>query len=533
MPGFYMLVRLSLKKIIVQEWVCILLLGVLYSTVKVPFLSYNGPINVDESQMLTQAITLSHDPVFWRSVDGTTSGPLNSYLIWLFGCLGFAFNYYLVHGLAVALVLLTIWITYRTLILLVLRSAAILSTLILYCFLITTSFGDFNHFNSELPSVVLLGVVLFLIVKVNMSSQPSYRLYFVLGVVGCLVPFAKLQGGALAFGGLLFAFLHLLFHTIPKKQKIYSLISLIGGSLLVLLVVFALLVYFKIAEETYVMYIVANLSYIRKSNFDKDFYNLFLRISKDYFYFLLVSGSLWLISGISQFKNQKLSIPQNLFYNFLFFNLLISLWVVTKSGYHFGHYLFYTFIPITLLNAYSIQQLIKAEHQKFRLSVTTQMVVIAIGYLGIYGYKLGRPDQSFRFPAVPGRDLNVASIIRQYTKPSDCLMVWGWNSWYYIETGLWQATRQNDSVRCMNLSKTIGSVRDRSLLKWYRSQFMDYLTKNRPAVIVDEARVNSLFYDTANLDIETFPALKSFIDRHYQLVQEVEGIFVFVRKDRL
>ena len=35
--------------------------------------------NPDESQLIAGAITLRHDPVFWRSVDGVTAGPLDYY----------------------------------------------------------------------------------------------------------------------------------------------------------------------------------------------------------------------------------------------------------------------------------------------------------------------------------------------------------------------------------------------------------------------------------------------------------------------
>ena len=45
-----------------------------------PFLLQASEYNPDESQLLAGALTLTRDPVFWRSVDGTTSGPLNFYL---------------------------------------------------------------------------------------------------------------------------------------------------------------------------------------------------------------------------------------------------------------------------------------------------------------------------------------------------------------------------------------------------------------------------------------------------------------------
>ena len=46
-----------------------------------PFLLVASEFNPDESQLIAGTITLAHDPVFWRSVDGTTSGPLNFYVL--------------------------------------------------------------------------------------------------------------------------------------------------------------------------------------------------------------------------------------------------------------------------------------------------------------------------------------------------------------------------------------------------------------------------------------------------------------------
>ena len=46
-----------------------------------PFLLSATEYNPDESQIIAGVITLTKDPVFWRSVDGTSSGPLNFYAL--------------------------------------------------------------------------------------------------------------------------------------------------------------------------------------------------------------------------------------------------------------------------------------------------------------------------------------------------------------------------------------------------------------------------------------------------------------------
>ena len=46
-----------------------------------PFLLAANEFNPDESQLTAGAMTLAHDPVFWRAVDGGSSGPLNFYFL--------------------------------------------------------------------------------------------------------------------------------------------------------------------------------------------------------------------------------------------------------------------------------------------------------------------------------------------------------------------------------------------------------------------------------------------------------------------
>ena len=42
---------------------------------------YEGEINLDESQLLAQAMRYKADLMPWRSVDGGSSGPLNTWLL--------------------------------------------------------------------------------------------------------------------------------------------------------------------------------------------------------------------------------------------------------------------------------------------------------------------------------------------------------------------------------------------------------------------------------------------------------------------
>ncbi len=179
------------------EYSLLAVLSILLLAQKLPYILYNGQINPDESQILTQAITLDYDPVFWRSVDGTTGGPINSYLILLLKHIGFSFDYFTLHLLSVVLIIISLFITYCTLRLFYDSKSSFLSLLIPFQFFFFTKHGDFNHYNSELPSVTLLTVGVFLLGKIFRSAKKSILLAGIFGLVCALVPLAKLQEGHL------------------------------------------------------------------------------------------------------------------------------------------------------------------------------------------------------------------------------------------------------------------------------------------------------------------------------------------------
>src|SRR5882724_7824274 len=60
-----------------KDWGFALLLLVCLLAWRWPPLLYNQELNPDEAQLIAGAVTLAHDPVFWRSVDGGTAGPLD------------------------------------------------------------------------------------------------------------------------------------------------------------------------------------------------------------------------------------------------------------------------------------------------------------------------------------------------------------------------------------------------------------------------------------------------------------------------
>lgn len=77
----------------IQSWYLSVLSILFLFWLRFPFIVFNQELNPDESQMITHAMTLRSDHIYWKFVDGHTIGPLSSYLLILPTFLGLAFDY--------------------------------------------------------------------------------------------------------------------------------------------------------------------------------------------------------------------------------------------------------------------------------------------------------------------------------------------------------------------------------------------------------------------------------------------------------
>ncbi|GAB3934398.1 hypothetical protein [Larkinella terrae] len=526
-------IKLTITNLSANEFILFFSLFTFFIIQKLPFILHNGEINPDESQMLTQAITLEFDPVFWRSVDGTTSGPINSYLLLLLEYIGFPFNYSTLHLFSVTLTITSLAITYFTLRIFLPFNVSFPSLFIIYSFFFFTNHRDFNHFNSELPSVMLLTTGVFILAKVYYKKQSSPLMYGALGVICCLVPLAKLQGAPLAFLYITFAIFNLTGSKINKFDKLIGIVSIGIGSGLV----GGLLLYYlfqnKLIYDFYIMYVKTNLVHNNPGNSLMLFIKLIFKSSYDFLFFFTFSISIWVSSVFTTIRN-KTNLLDNKVLWFLIINLIISFFVIARTGYIFEHYLYYTFFPITLLNAFFINQLVKSENlKKYSEIIFSIVALIFFTGLAITNYlKYSSKNQSFSASHTPLYEDKVINLINQYAKPTDCIVVWGWNLNYHVLTGLRQGTRENHSIRCMN-TNSLGAIRDLKLVDYYRQQYVDDMKRNKPVVFIDEVEANSFFINPKMVVHQNIPVLRNYVASNYKLVSKESGVSVYVRKDRI
>ncbi len=158
--------------------------GILLVGMRLPAVIFNQEINPDESQMIAHAITLKHYPVYWESVDGTTIGPVNNYLLLLPAFFGLGFDYTAIRLLGLVWIIGSLFFFYHSVKNFFGTLTALLSLLPPLFFLTFTQDPDFIHYSSEQLPVFLLNVALWRVSKIAAGHQNDFGGIFFLITVG-------------------------------------------------------------------------------------------------------------------------------------------------------------------------------------------------------------------------------------------------------------------------------------------------------------------------------------------------------------
>ena len=193
--------------------------------------------NVDESQLLAEAMKFAADPRPWNSVD--TCGPLNSWIITVFLLLGFKLGYVLAHMLASVLVCLQVLVAYLTLRRLKSDADAGVGALLMVLLYGLSTKLDLLHYSTELLPTLLamVGFYLFIVWLHEISERRRIGIQ-----LGCLylgglalgsAPWGKLQALPIT-GALGILFLTAVFYaprgrTGLKQKAVESVVFLCGG----------------------------------------------------------------------------------------------------------------------------------------------------------------------------------------------------------------------------------------------------------------------------------------------------------------
>ncbi|GAB2563913.1 hypothetical protein [Spirosoma aerophilum] len=516
---------------------------------RLPSIFFADLLNVDETQMIAEALTLLQDPVYWRSVDGTTIGPINSYLLAWPGLLHLPITYVTCRLTAIALLGLTSWLLFTAMREWLSPVSSRLSLLVFMLFLWFTTYFDYLHCSSELPALPIIAYCWLMLVR--LYKRPTYFKgkpinWLMTGFLAGLIPFIKLQ--AVPIIAIIVLALVVRLANQSTRKPFFSATNkplglVLAGGLLPSLLVIAWATLLGVTDRMFVFYFKSNL--FNYSEYYKDLYPntqlpIWSKLARlpsffaaeptfgHYVWLCLLATSLaiaWRLYGQHQLTTaHKWLIGWSLCW------LGMACYAVAMPATEYGHHLWFVLLPLTWLLSLAVQELL-ANWKSLSINrgllvaitiVPSLLQVAAVHQAGIkeanyYLYQLAHQQTARMNP--------VSSIISSRALPGDRLVVWGWQNRYHVDTQLPQGTSENTSFR---------SMYPHSLRQAYRHKYLTDILSSQPTFFLDATGPNSLFMsDTTRYRFENFKPLAHYIATHYQLVGQLDHVRIYQRTDRV
>lgn len=511
------------------DWRWSLLLVAVLAAGRWPTWRIAHELNSDESQFLAGALTLRHDPVFWRSVDGMTVGPLDFYALLPAGWLHGRDDYFSGRLTAALLLAAALILAYHTLSAVYGRAAGRIATLPTACLEAFTLHKDLLHYSSELVPVALLALALCLLVRRGLAGS-RWGWNLLAGLALGAVPLAKLQAvpAAAVLGAAGLAAEAWAGGSRPAADRLRAAVALLAGAIAPAALAMIALNVFGLASYAATAYVRHNLAYVETGDWSLANAVTGLWLSADRGESLLLE---WLAGGVLVLL---VALPvagrgppraRIVAAGLAGFLAVCALAAITPRRASL-HYLQLVVIPWTLLTGAAAGLLAHAwaERPARRRYVLGGLLALGVG--------LPLAPRLHLPPPAAGRLVYyqlhprgaAAEAVAVYARPGECLGIWGWASNLYVETGLRQATRRADSS---------AEITPGPFLAFFRGVYLDDLHRSAPPVFVDATGPGNYAFDDRKWSFETtFPALADFIRRHYVSAREVDGMRLYVRRDR-
>jgi hypothetical protein len=487
-------------------------------------------LNPDESYALAGAITLSHDPNYWRSVDNLTHGPLVAFALVPARIFGLAFDY----GWARLLALLMMWgvllSMYGTLRRLTSESAAALMLLAGVLCIGSLIFGDFVAYDAEQPTLLLLGMSGYWVARMSVARRGVVLWAFAAGLSIGLVPLAKLQGCPLAACLAVVAVTVLLRRReLASEGRIRAVVGFMLGGLLPVVALAIYLWWTALFGVFWTSYVATNLAYANRHGLG--ILEQWARFVK----FVARQGpreafmpplALWCFGGLAvavvawrrMRRRDKVILPVA--------TTLVGAgaYAVCRPANDFDHYFLFLLPPVIFLAGTLLGSglhTLAAPRARRHLVVAYLVLCILIPVLRVP--RLRNPI--LRNPSVfakPWPGAAVASVVRRYASASDPLVVWGWMARYHVLTGMPQGTATSDPIY------------EILRIPFFESRFLAQLKANKPPVFIDAVGPGAFaFHDRGEYGHERYPWLAAWLRPRYQLVADIQGARVYVSTDRI
>jgi hypothetical protein len=489
--------------------------------------------SADESQFVAGAITLGDDPVFWRSVDGQTVGPLGYYALLPLALFGPP-NFFGARLIVCLLVFGALWFSYRGI-----RAVwgdAMARCIVLpgFCFFALTNRFGFIFYTSEYVSLLILAIGQASLLVAMAEKQDAVTRggeWLIAGLALGAIPFVKLQPVLPAAVLLLAALVWVAAQRgwTPGIRRRTAVILLAG--VCVVPALFAAMLSIGGAWEVFwLSYIKQNLAYTT------DGWNGLrtavaiawphLRQGGGMFVFVIVVSvcAMPLLAASHGRPTSFDRVPVRLM-------LIYALtWIpVCFATRPYRHYLVYLVLPFTLLAGVALARRWNISrsgdgffaHQRgLAIFWFALLVVPQIAHKAISGDPYWAKIDAGRITPEPEP---IAREVLRRAHKGDRLSVWGYQPKFHVQTGLPQGTHECNSYYQI----TPGPHRE-----YHRRRYLEELERRRPRFRVDATGYlgNPARAARPSLAQQGYSDLREYVAANYDLVMEDNYTWLFVRR---
>lgn len=445
-------------------------------------LSYDGEINVDESQILAQALRYKLDPIPWRSVDGGSGGPLYTWALFWAPLFGLKFGYLPARITG----LLCYWLTCAGLSLtasrLVGKRFALLVTMPVVTLSLTAFNFDYVFFSSEQLPMAIMAWACFLLTLLAPTPKPSTA--YLLGLLTGALPFCKIQVGpagvVLWSIGAITIWIHR--WNTPDLRRV--VIAYVLGGLSVASVILVPVIVQGAWEDFVTLYLKGGLGYHNSmvSSSWEPISHLWMLANavpefKSHYISLLVLaaglGTLVILCCKKAERKPWLGVMAALLF------ALTNAYSIVRSGYPFAHYTLLLLVPVTLL---ACLPGLFADRESLRSVPFNKYALLAVSVLSVVPQFRQVWQDYQKQPALLGSWGTgihpIGEVIQKLTKPGDTILVWGYAPKFHVFSGVPPAYRVTTTLPLLmepDMSLTAPSV----------VRYMSDLKQHPPALIID------------------------------------------------
>lgn len=496
----------------------ILLAGMFFFTVLIRATSvHQNQFDVDTSTWISSAITFFHYPdKLWTFLNYSDSRPLTVLPLIIGHYLGVPLNYVGSELIGLILWLGSIYGVFRILKLFTPVPITLLMVWSL-CLFIGTAWPGYAVYNSEHSGILMLTMGLVAYTSYLFGKWRSPMLALLTGLLLGSVVFAKFQNVPM---GMLIG-LFLCYEMITKKDW-QNLSFLLAGS--VLPTAFIHIYYTLVSNPNvfwnnyfwnnyYYSYTTQFSSLPMGSRFSAHRILRFILLQSNTFYFLFTCSVVILFCVKFNFKSRISRSAQPvtmLLFACLF--VIVSFYAVLQSGNNFPHYKLYLIVPFIFCTAVFMRSAPDSFYPYLGF-------VIVLGCLlqASYNTIQGKP----MVLAGEKLDKKVSDAIRKHSQVTDPIVIWGWRDNLYIK-----------SQRAMGYrdAHIFHFAMNSPLLPSWTADFIGDMDANRPSLFVDAMLPGYTSIPELAVSYTKIPAIHHYIRRHYQLIDDIEGIMIYKRR---